>query len=398
MTLKRGNIDKILCFAVVCLIIVVFFRYTHVDAKDNREIFPLHFTKSSVHAYNHELSKVLFLPNIKTIATIGMDSNAVNHLKLWDYSNSNQIASLKNGNIAKSDRASSMTANQSSDYFAIAQDSELLAKQPYDIIDVYNLKTQKLIKPLKFSLNEKERLSSHEKVSFSRDGKYLVFSASTLRIWTTQDWKLVATINANRYAKNEGKTEIIDYAISSDSNSVATLTNTSEVRLWNIKSGQLLPREQQPLGIISNDHKSNINSFDDSEIQLSPDGKFLYIIINYINPRDAIYDIAKYKYAGVAFYKWDLTNHKLSSVNLVKNFTFDAVTFSPEGKYFVMAGYNKQSEVSLWDATSFTRLQTLVAGEGSYYDMDISSDGNNIAVAQDDGALLLWQKGGQREF
>jgi WD40 repeat protein len=322
----------------------------------------------------------------------------VNHLKLWDYSNSNQITSLKNGNIAKSDRASSMTANQSSDYFAIAQDSELLAKQPYDIIDVYNLKTQKLIKPLKFSLNEKERLSSHEKVSFSRDGKYLVFSASTLRIWTTQDWKLVATINANRYAKNEGKTEIIDYAISSDSNSVATLTNTSEVRLWNIKSGQLLPREQQPLGIISNDHKSNINSFDDSEIQLSPDGKFLYIIINYINPRDAIYDIAKYKYAGVAFYKWDLTNHKLSSVNLVKNFTFDAVTFSPEGKYFVMAGYNKQSEVSLWDATSFTRLQTLVAGEGSYYDMDISSDGNNIAVAQDDGALLLWQKGGQREF
>jgi len=387
MKAKKSTLVKNTCIAVMCVVSVGFFSYKNV-AGNISYILPAHFTKRSVHTYNHEFSKVLFLPNSKMIATIGMDENTANYLKLWDYSNSNKIASLTTNGIAKPDRASSMAANQSKYFLAISEGSGELAAQPYDLIDVYNIKTQKSIKRLKFNVGNKENLSSHDKVSFSPDGKFLVFSTSILRIWSTQDWKLIAAVDASRYSENKSQTEIIDYVISSDSKWVATLTNTSEVRLWDIKSGHLLPSDQQPLGIISNDYKFNTNTYNDSEIHLSPDGKFLYIVINYVYPHEAIYDIKKYKGAGVAFYKWDLTNHKLSSVNLVKDFTFDAVAFSPEGKYFVMAGYSKSSEVSLWDLTSFSRIQTLVTGEGSYYDVDVSSDGD-IAAAQDDGELLL---------
>jgi WD40 repeat protein len=333
----------------------------------------------------------LFIPKSKTIATIGMDENSPNYLKLWDYSNANKITFLKNSNIAKFGRASSMATNQTKYLFAVSEDSDLLDAQPYDLIDIYNIKTRKSIKRLKFNVDNKENLSSHEKIAFSPDGKFLIFSAFTSRIWNTQDWKLIATVDASRYSENKKQAEIIDYVISSDSKWVATLTNTSEVRLWDIKSGQLLPNDQQPFGIISNEHKFDPNTYNDSKIQVSSNGKFLYIIINFVYPHEAIYDIKKYKGVGVAFYKWDLTNHKLSSINLVKNFTFDAVAFSPDGKYFVMAGYNKSSEVSLWDLPSFFRIQTLVTGEGSYYDVDVSSDGD-IAAAQDDGELLLWQR------
>jgi len=84
MAFKREQIAKGICITVIFVISAGLFTHAHIAGKAS-DITSVHFNKSSVHTYNHEFSKVLFIPKSKTIATIGMNENSPTYLKLWDY-------------------------------------------------------------------------------------------------------------------------------------------------------------------------------------------------------------------------------------------------------------------------------------------------------------------------
>ncbi len=352
---------------------------------------PVKFKQSSVKAYRHEFSKVAFVPRSKQIATLGIDTESITTLKLWDYSRPGKITAVKTTGIRPFSSASDIAFNPAKNLMAVVWEPDQIAGQMYRTIEVYQLPTRKRVHRMVIHLNRAENLA-RQKVVFSPDGNFLAFSAFSVRVWNTRDWKLQTTFRDQPAGKGAVKSEIIDYVISPDSLQLATLTDSSQVRLWDVKTGRQLSPDRQPLDLVSPEHYYEPTTRNDSQLEFAPGGKFLYVIINTIMPREAISDPSKFKWAGVAFYKWDLMNHQAAGVQHIKDFTFHAVDFDPQGQYFAMAGYHELSEVALWDTQTFTRIQTLVKGEGTYYDVKLSADGKSIAAAQDYGKLLLWEK------
>ncbi len=193
---------------------------------------------------------------------------------------------------------------------------------------------------------------SIERLSFSPDGKMLAVADThgDLTLLNAEDGELIATRNVHEGRYN-------GLAFSPDGKRIATAR--SDVRIWDVESGELVAKFKDPEGSIIGD------------IAFSPDGKLLAV---------AGFD--------TTIEVWDATEGKRKLVMEDHNEPVAAVAYSPDGKLLASGSWG--FDVVLWDAATGKRLRVLSGHAQSVNDLAFSTEGSQLATGADDGLVRLW--------
>lgn len=187
---------------------------------------------------------------------------------------------------------------------------------------------------------------SIERMSFSPDGKMLAVADThgDLTLLNAEDGELIETRNVHEGRYN-------GLAFSPDGKRIATAR--SDVRIWDVESGELVAKFKDPEGSIIGD------------IAFSPDGKLLAV---------AGFD--------TTIEVWDATEGKRKLVMEDHNEPVAAVAYSPDGKLLASGSWG--FDVVLWDAATGKRLRVLSGHAQSVNDLAFSTDGSQLAT----GAMM----------
>ena len=208
-------------------------------------------------------------------------------------------------------------------------------------------------------------------IAFSPDGKLLLVSGGhndgTIRLLSTETWKLQRTILASRTAREKDPVSeqlrttrlgIIDAEFSPDGRTIAAIVDDgSTLKIWNTQTGALVRTQPMKQGM--------------SSCFFSPDLKLLI--------------------CGTQL--WDATSGALVRTLPAANAAVFA--YSDDGKLILTAGISEDAARSdtvanVWDVQTGKLLSTLKGHTNSISLAQFSPDSRTVSTGSDDGTVRLW--------
>ncbi len=266
---------------------------------------------------------------------------------------------------------------------AFSPNGQTLVSGSFDeTIQIWNLKTRKLIRSLP---GHKDGVNA---VAISPDGQTLVSTGGstnlntdkTIRVWSLQQPQKSASQRklqrklqpkAKRQNRNNPgltltghKAGITSLAITPDSQTLASASYDRTIKLWNLKTGQLI-------NTITG-HNSWVRS-----IAISPDGQTLASGGGSLDPK-----------TDTNVRLWNLKTGELIRMIPGNSDSTNFVSFSPDGKTLVVGS---ETAIKIWNTSSGELINTINApsAEGIKA-IALSPDGKTLATTSLDASVKLW--------
>jgi WD40 repeat protein len=249
-------------------------------------------------------------------------------------------------------------------------------------------------------IQEKNRFQGHEKsifsVSFSSDGQYLATASedSTARLWDLQGNQLVV------FQGHQGR--IMSISFSPNRQYLATASEDSTARLWDLQGNQL---------VVFQGHQHGVNG-----VSFSPDGQYLATasgdntarlwdlqgnqLIEFQSHENWVRSISfspagQYVATASGDYTarlWDLQGNQLVKF-IGHHWEVTSVSFSPNGQY--LATGSLDGTARLWNLQG-NQLKTFRGHRGRVRSVSFSPDGQYLATGSDEGIARLWDLQGNQ--
>ena len=193
-------------------------------------------------------------------------------------------------------------------------------------------------------------------IAFTPDGRLVAagLSNGTIRLWSTDQGKVVRTLNSHRYA-------VRAIAISTDGQRLVSTSSDRTIKVWNLQTGQLLRTlTLQPANGIAN------------TVLISADGKRLATA----SDRNTLQ-------------LWDATTGQLLRTLASQATNSSArlpLAFSPNGQ--LLATADRDRSIKLWNATTGARLITLQKHSNPIQHLAFSPDSQRLASSEEKTAYL----------
>ncbi len=184
-------------------------------------------------------------------------------------------------------------------------------------------------------------------VAFSPDGQLLATAGIHVKLWDVSNHIEIATLRDDDW--------VFTVAFSSNGRLLATGNSKGIVKIWNIRTRQVISQLQADTTSVY-------------AVKFSPDSRTLV---------GAGYD-GKIKL-------WNVSNWELIGT-LESNATVFATDFSPDGKVLASTGH---AVVTLWSVDSGKALASLTGHSGWIYGAAFSPDGKTLVEGGDDGTVHL---------
>jgi WD40 repeat protein len=205
-------------------------------------------------------------------------------------------------------------------------------------------------------------------VTFSPDGRRLASAGrdATIRLWDATPLQRNERQEVHTFSQAGGEVSaaegggVMTVAISTDGQRVASASETSHVKVWDLRSGLgCVEFTGTPWVVFS--------------VAWHPDGR-------------------RFCSSGVegnifVARVWDARTRRVAFSLPPGRETF-AVAFSPDGRHLVTGGANKT--VQVWDAQTGREVGTLGAHDRKIQGLGFSRDGQHLASASGDGTVKLW--------
>ena len=235
-------------------------------------------------------------------------------------------------------------------------------------------------------------------LDFSSDSRYLISGSRdrTVRIWN------IAYRNPHPLSVLTGPSNLVlDVAFSPDDQFITAGAGDRTIRTWHYD----YPRQME-LSTLSG-HRNRVRA-----VTYSPDGKFLAsagdngrvniwsltagTVMHTLHvPGGKIWDIA-YSPDGQTLITcssddnarvWDASTGKWSTVLRGHKSDVERARFTPDGKYLLTVA--KDEQALLWDTSNWTLVQALPIPSGGLWGMDLSPDGQWLALGYLGGNITL---------
>ncbi|NEO73598.1 WD40 repeat domain-containing protein, partial [Moorena sp. SIO3H5] len=323
----------------------------------------------------------------------------------WFFEKNKAIIAANNENI----KAGIIRLKSNSDYKNISNKLRIIevnrklqqANKPTlnSLIQGVNLLRQSVYQVSDINLREINYLKGHQggvnRVSFSRDGKYLASASTdnTVKLWR-RDGELVKTLTGH-------DSKVNSVSFSPDGKYLASASRDGIVKLWR-RDGELIKTLTGHQGGVnrvsfSQDGKYLASASYDKTVKLwRRDGELIKTLIGHQGSVNRVSFSRDGKYLASASH--DKTVKLWTSEGkLVKTLTghkdkVNSVSFSPDGKYLASASLDKT--VKLWTSEG-KLLKTLTGHEDQVKNVSFSPDSKYLASASFDTTVKLWTSEGE---
>jgi RNA polymerase sigma factor (sigma-70 family) len=292
-----------------------------------------------------------------------------NDIRFWDMKSGREIGSID-------------AHNNGIRSLALAPDGRTVAASggEHDI-NLWDVKTCKLLRRLQWDKKESPHSWSSEVVAFSSDGRMLAsgdYPTSIVRIWEADSGKLVRRLPFSENTKELSTIESI--AFSPDGKTLAVSgrgkLDNSKVRLWDVATGKQIthliarlndPSDTGPPQPSRLPHGPIV----EPKILFSPDGWML--AMNRWQKAIPVWESATSRQ------RFLLKGHEESTV---------CVAFAPDGRTLASASWDES--IRLWDLDNGRELRKLTGHRGKANSLAFSTDGKILVSAGDDTTILFW--------
>ena len=324
--------------------------------------------------YEAEVSKAIYSPDGKWVATIGREKSA----RLWK-----TAADIENFRLGHDERVT---------FLSFSPDGQLLASASKDkTARLWRVNNGKEINRLRHD-------GSVNALGFSPDGKLLATTCTdnNVRVWDVASGKEIRRLRHEAYVSAVG--------FSPDGKLLVTAGNDNKAHLWDVSSGRQVK---------SMSHEDSV-----TEIRFSPDGKLLatasgdrsawlwdiasgkmlkhyrhdYFITDLgFSPDGKLFATANDDYSVRL---WDVTKDK-EPMRLDHNNSVTAIQFSPDGKRLATASFDYTARV--WDVASGREIKRVIH-QNTVNSVSFSPSGQQLLTASDDKTARLWDIDRGNEF
>jgi eukaryotic-like serine/threonine-protein kinase len=197
-------------------------------------------------------------------------------------------------------------------------------------------------------------------VSFSPDRRTLASASedTTVRLWDVPSGRELATLAGH-------KARIAHVTFSPEGRTLASASGDKTVKLWDV------PGRKEVATLVG--HKGAV-----WHISFSPDGRTLA-------------SASEDKTVKL----WDVASGKELSTLAADLGSVLQVSFSPDGQTLASAS---GARITLWDTAGAQELATLDGHKGLVYQLSFSPDGRTLASASNDKTVKLWDVAGRKEL
>jgi COMPASS component SWD3 len=239
-------------------------------------------------------------------------------------------------------------------------------------------------------------------LAFSPDGKLLISGGSSnegnIRVWSLTTGRQIDSIRAHR-------TSVIDMALSSNGEILASCGDDAGVNLWNWKTGKYTRTFLE--------HSSNVLS-----LAMTPDSQMLvtggldgirvwdlfaqrplYNLVRFDNPTyslavnpDGIILASGMKNGTIKL--WNLATGRLLSTISEHRGPVNAIAFTSDGQRLISGGYDRT--IAVRNLTTGRLDYTLTGHTGAIGAISLNPDGETLASASRDGVRLWNLKTGEQ--
>jgi len=199
-------------------------------------------------------------------------------------------------------------------------------------------------------------------VAFSPDGQTIASgsSDSTIKLWDVKSGELIRTFEENSMRRENLQFQENSIAFSPEGRTLASGSHDGSIKLWDVESGKLTRTlgDFTGPGVIS--------------VAFSPDGQTIASgIVN-----EGTINL------------WDVKSGEL--IRTLKGNTYDvhSVAFSPDGR--TLASGNWGATIKLWDVKSGELIRTLKGHIDFVQSVAFSPDGRTLASGSYDDTIKLW--------
>ncbi len=214
------------------------------------ETFKQIHSSSSLKGHKRDIFSICFSPNGRLLASASSDMT----IQLWDIENECLIC----------------TFDESKEHFygvTFSPDGKIFVSASSEGIDLWDLDTKKLTKKIREHLHNDCYV-----VAFSPDGKFLASGGMDLKIWDTNSWEVIHTLQ-----KTKGSDDSI-IALTFSPNGEVLVSGDNHLKLWDVSTGT---------------HLQSLNGLDKIySVSYSSDGQTISAICvyNYYNSKFKVWD------------------------------------------------------------------------------------------------------------
>lgn len=252
--------------------------------------------------------------------------------------------------------AQSLFADNVANKIAFSPDGKFIASSCSDrTVRVWNLLNSQLLRT--FDINH--RYSNNYAIAFSPDGRFI---ANGTELWDIHTGQHKTTLKWHHSDRVQAMT------FSTDGKMLATTTRQSNVRLWEVASGQEIAKLHKGGEYYSQDHR----------VAFSPDGTKLSAIVSPRNRQNG------------SVMLWNTQTHELEKTVVEKKYAvvFVSIDFSNEGN--PIAVVREQKKLYVKNLNTEENIAILEGHDETVHIAAFSPDKSMIASAGSSGAIRLW--------
>jgi WD40 repeat protein len=364
------------------------------------------------HVSKQPIKTLAFSPDGQTLATGHGDNDG--GITLWDVNSGKKIKTFA-GHVVSAARLC-CNAFIDCDEVAVSPDGNMIASSgDNDMIRLWHRQTGAFLR----SFESKSHPGSAKKITFSRDGKFLVSVYRTdIVLWEVSTGREIQAMIPdpdadNSYSRRWGSRYLNQYgdllAISEKSTSfdgaklqikvlqvpngetvctlignyqfpsqiifspdkrlVATRHNMSEFGIWELATGKLIRN-------INTDYaEGDTDPGDPDPVLFSPDGEILAI-------------------AGTAnITLWQVSSgEKIQTINRYHQGWGSCLAFHPNGQILAFSGSDSTDSIKLWDIKTGSEICILQETLNRVTSLDFSGNGEVLVSSYRDGTISVWQQ------